>query len=155
MRPLCPTRWTMKTASLQSIASNYSALMGFLEDLCLNDKGDAGGKANGLLLLLHKFSTFFSLKLMLKFFLHMETFNIALQKSQLQLQKARQMVDTLREDITWLCEEGFQEFWENTTTAAHDLNLESPTVPRPRKIPRRLEDGGAPPHSFQTPGALY
>jgi len=155
LRPLCPTRWTVKTASLQSIASNYSALMEFLEDLCLNDKGDAGGKANGLLLHLQKFSTFFSLKLMLKFFSRMETVNAALQKSQLHLQKARQMVDTLREDIVCLREEGFQEFWENTTAAAHDLNVESPTVPRPRKIPRRLEDGGAPPHSFQTPEAMY
>lgn len=154
LRPLCPTRWTVKTASLQSIASNYSALMEFLEDLSVNDKGDAGGRANGLLLHLQKFSTFFSLKLMLKFFSRMETVNTALQKSQLHLQSAKQMIDTLREDLKFL-RERFRDFWENTTTAAHDLNLESPTVPRQRKIPRRLEDGGAPAHVFQTPEAMY
>ncbi|CAM4307845.1 unnamed protein product [Leuciscus chuanchicus] len=33
LRPLCPTRWTLKTALLQSIASNYSVLLEFLEDL--------------------------------------------------------------------------------------------------------------------------
>ncbi|XP_063747545.1 zinc finger MYM-type protein 1-like [Eleginops maclovinus] len=123
LKPLCPTRWTMTTASLQAIASNYSALLEFLEDLSLNEKGDAG-------------------------------VNAALQKRSLHLQKARQMVDTLREDIKCLREEGFQGFWENTTAAAHDLNLESPAVPRPRKIPRRLEDGGLP-HCFQTPETMY
>lgn len=55
LKPLCPTRWTVKAASLQSIASNYSALIEFLEDLGSNEKGDAGGKANGLLVHLQKF----------------------------------------------------------------------------------------------------
>lgn len=49
LRPLCPTRWTVKAASLQSISSNYSALLEFLDNLSSDDKGDAGGKANGLL----------------------------------------------------------------------------------------------------------
>lgn len=122
LRPLCLTRWTITTASLQSIASNYSALVEFLEDLCLNDRGEAGGKANALLLHLQKFSIFFSLKLMLKFFSRMEAVSAALQKSQLHIQKARLMIDTLREVIKCL-REGFQECWENTIAAAHDLNL--------------------------------
>lgn len=95
-------------ASLQSIALNYSALLEFMEDLSLNDKKDAGGKASSILVHLQKFSTFFTLKTMLKFFSHMGTVNAALQKSQLHLQRARQMIETLREDIESLCE-GFQE----------------------------------------------
>lgn len=125
-----------------------------MEDMSLNERGDAGGKVRSVLLHLQKFSTFFSLKLMLNFS-RMETVNTALQKNQLYLQKATQMVDTLREDIKCLCAEGIQEFWENTTAAAHDLHLESPVVPRARKMPRRLEDGGAQPYSFQTPEAIY
>lgn len=77
LRPLCPTRWTLKTALLQAIASNYSVLLEFMKDMSLNERGDAGD-AHGLLLHLQKFSTFFSLKLMLKFFSHMETVNTAL-----------------------------------------------------------------------------
>ena len=102
LRPLCPTRWTVKAASLQSIYSNYSALLEFLDNLSSEDKGDAGGKANGLLQHLQKFSTFFSLKLMLMFFLLAETANRALQHSQLHSQKALQLIEMLRQDINHL-----------------------------------------------------
>ena len=91
---------------------------------------------------------------MLNFFSRMETGSVAFQKRQLHIQSAREMIDTLRGDMKAL-REGFTEFWENTTAAADDLGLESPVLPRPRKIPYRLEDAGAPPHSFKTPEELY
>ena len=131
LRPLCPTRWTVKAASLQSIAANYSALMDFLEDMSTNEKGDAGGKASGLLVHLQKFGTFFSLRLMLAFFSRVEAVNVALQKRQLHTQSAKEMIDTLRGDLKAI-REGFGEFWENTTAAADDMGLESPVLPRPR-----------------------
>ncbi|KAK7925889.1 hypothetical protein WMY93_008199 [Mugilogobius chulae] len=148
LRPLCPTRWTLTTASLRSIAGNYGALLTFLEDLALNDKSETGGKANGLAINLQKFGTYFSLHLMLKFFSRVETVSIALQKKQLHMQKARQMIDTLRDDIKSFRQEGFSQLWKDTVAAASELQLESPAVPRPRKRPRRLEDGNALEHSF-------
>ena len=51
--------------------------------------------------------------------------------------------------------DGYEDFWQNTTAAADSLNVESPALPRPRKTPRRLDDGGAPSHSFQSPEAMY
>lgn len=144
----------MRAASLQSIADNYSALMDFLEDMSANEKGDAGGKASGLLVNLQKFGTFFSLRLMLSFFSRVETVNVALQKRQLHIQSAREMIDTLRGDLKAI-REAFGEFWENTTAAADDMGLESPVLPRPRKIPRRLENAVGPARNFQTPDELY
>ncbi|CAL9706391.1 unnamed protein product [Knipowitschia caucasica] len=156
LRPLCPTRWTMTTASLRSIADNYSALLLFLEDLAQNDRGDAGGKANGLLLNLQKFGTFFSLNLMLKFFSRIETVSVALQKRQLHMQKAMQIIDTLRDDMkSFRQEASFTTLWQSVVGEASDLHLESPSVPRPRKRPCRLEDGGAPQHAFKTPEDVY
>ncbi|CAL9706094.1 unnamed protein product [Knipowitschia caucasica] len=156
LRPLCPTRWTMTTASLRSIADNYSALLLFLEDLAQNDRGDAGGKANGLLLNLQKFGTFFSLNLMLKFFSRIETVSVALQKRQLHMQKAMQIIDTLRDDMKSFHQEAsFTTLWQSVVGEASDLHLESPSVPRPRKRPCRLEDGGAPQHAFKSPEDVY
>ena len=91
---------------------------------------------------------------MLNFFSRMETVSVALQKRQLLIQRAREMIDTLRGDMKALWE-GFTKFWENTTAAADDLGLERPVLPRPRKTPRRLEGVGALPHSFQTLEELY
>lgn len=123
LKPLCSMRWTLKAASLQSVASNYSAIMEFLEDLCLCDKGEAGGKANGLLSHFQKFGTFFMLKLLGGgVFLRTETVNTALQKSQLHLQKAAAMIEMLKDDIKHLRENGFEEFWKNTTAAADELS---------------------------------
>ncbi|KAL2080742.1 hypothetical protein ACEWY4_024535 [Coilia grayii] len=91
---------------------------------------------------------------MLTFFSRVETVNIALQKCQLRTHSAREMLDTLRGDLK-VIREGFAEFWENTTAAADALGLETPVLPRLRKIPRRLENTVAPAHSFQTPDELY
>ena len=135
LRPLCPTRWTVKTASLQSIASNYSALMDFLDDIG-NGGTSANAKAQGLLYHLKCFSTFFSLQLMLKFFSCVEAVNAALQNHQLHLRKAMEMVALLRGDLTSLRGD-FQTFWETTTAAAKDLGLDFPQVPRQRKVPQR------------------
>ena len=158
LRPLCPTRWTVRTASLKSIESNYSALMDFLEDMYITG-GASASKANGLLLQLQKFSTFFSLQLMLTFFSRVEQVNTSLQNHQLHLQKAKEMVDKLRGTITSL-KEGFQTFWESTTAAALKLELDSPEVPRLRRVPRRYvddDDGGAPPPAprIQTPEEMH
>jgi len=49
---------------------------------------------------------------------------------------------THREDIKFLCK-GFQEWWKNITAEAHVLDLDSPNVPRLRRIPWRLDSGGA------------
>ena len=152
LRPLCPTRWTVKTASLQSIASNYSALMDFLDDIG-NGGTSANAKAQGLLYHLKCFSTFFSLQLMLKFFSRVEAVNAALQNHQLHLRKAMEMVALFRGDLTSLRGD-FQTFWETTTAAAKDLGLDFPQVPRQRKVPRRYDDGGAPPH-IQTPEEMH
>lgn len=43
----------------------------------------------------------------------------------------------------------FEDFWKNTNVAANVLKVESPALPRPRKPPHRLEDGGVPSHSFR------
>lgn len=45
---LCTTHWTVKAASLQSIASNYSALVEFLDSLSSEDKGEADDRFGNL-----------------------------------------------------------------------------------------------------------
>ena len=37
----------------------------------------------------------------------------------------------------------FEIVWQKTTTSAEGLHVEKPTLPRRRKVPRRLDDGSA------------
>jgi len=42
LRPLCPTRWTVRTASLSSVVVNYGRLLQTLHDISIECKDDAG-----------------------------------------------------------------------------------------------------------------
>ena len=149
LRPLCPDRFPVETASLQAILSNYDAVLDFLEDLSAKNLRPGQTVCSPFFLhyQLQEFSTFFSLHLMLKVFLCLETANAELQNQPLHFQNARQLVDTLRGDIVSL-REGFQQLWENTTTAATDLDLRSPVLPRTFKC-------HPPRHTFQTPEEMH
>uniref|UniRef100_H3B1Z5 TTF-type domain-containing protein n=1 Tax=Latimeria chalumnae TaxID=7897 RepID=H3B1Z5_LATCH len=135
LRSFCPTRWTLRAALLQSVASNYSELLEFLEELSVHDKSDAGD--------LQKFDTYFTA----------ETVNTALQSHTLHFHQAELKIKTLKENISQL-REGFTEFWSKTTKTAERLDLESPSILRPRKVPRHFDDGALP-HTFQSPEELY
>lgn len=64
IRPLCPTRWTVRTSAIQSIITNYSVLCAEFE-MILRESSyvEAARKACGLLAMMDKFSVYFGLKL--------------------------------------------------------------------------------------------
>ena len=49
LRPLCPTRWTVRTKAIQSILNNYQTLMDTLEMLSARNTDDASAKASGFI----------------------------------------------------------------------------------------------------------
>lgn len=55
LRPLCPTRWTMRCSSIRSVLENYTTLKQALEEISGNDRGQCGSKASGLLQCLNDF----------------------------------------------------------------------------------------------------
>ena len=95
LRPLCPTRWTMRISSIQSAMDNYNDLIHFLEDMSMSERGDAGSKSSGYLKQLLTFSMFFALKLLLVVFSKSESLDHSLQSPKLSLSHAQSMVDTL------------------------------------------------------------
>ena len=63
LRPLCPTRWTVRTGAINAVLKNYPTLLQALQttaDTCYNDYGR---RANSIFTQLHKFDTYFGLKL--------------------------------------------------------------------------------------------
>lgn len=94
-----------------------------VKDLSLNDRSDAGGKANGLLMHLQRFDSFLTLEVVRMFFSLTETVNVTLKHSKLRLHKAAKRGHTTS---LW------RRFWRPPTEAAHELDLEGPTLPRPK-----------------------
>lgn len=60
---LCPTRWTVRTAALESVFNQYKVLMNTMEEVNQTTSDDYGLKAGGELSSLQKFGTLFGLRL--------------------------------------------------------------------------------------------
>jgi len=143
LRPLCPTRWTMRVSSVESVLKNYSELISFLQDVSDTDRSDAGSKASGFVRQLLTFSTFCSLKLIYEVFSRSESLARSLQSPKLSLCKAQGMVNALTCLLnSRRSDDSFVTFWEAVVSEAANLGIE-PMVPRIRRIPRRIDDGSS------------
>ena len=87
LRNLCPTRWTVRHSSIESILTNYEILQTTLEEA---QKGhdDYAAKASGLLIRMEKFETYFSLRLGYLIFSASEQLSINLQSKDITIQEA-------------------------------------------------------------------
>ena len=58
LKPLCPTRWTIRTAAINSVIINYAVLCEALVEINTTTHDEYGRKASGFLAQMEKFSTF-------------------------------------------------------------------------------------------------
>ena len=49
LKPLCPTRWTVRTAALDAVIKNYAVISSELEQINKDSCGELSRKAAGLL----------------------------------------------------------------------------------------------------------
>lgn len=63
IKPLCPTRWTVRTEAMDAVIKQYSVLMETMEEVHHTTRDEYGLKAAGVLAALENFETFFGLKL--------------------------------------------------------------------------------------------
>ena len=63
LKPLCPTRWTARTAAINAILKEYSVIMDTLEEINSTTHDEYGMKAAGFLQSLGKFNTLSGLRL--------------------------------------------------------------------------------------------
>ena len=155
LKSLCPTRWTARTASIDAIIKDYDLLLEVLEEIHATTKDEYGLKAGGLLHSLEKFNTLFGLKLSHLIFSAAEQVSLTLQKKATVLQEALVAVDAAKAYVTRIRSDGnFDLFYKEATKFAHDHKITAPELPRYKRQPARLEDGGDP-HIFTSPEAYY
>lgn len=63
IKPLCPTRWTVRTDAIEAVIKQYSIIMETLDEVNHTTHDEYGLKAGGVLATLEKFETLFGLKL--------------------------------------------------------------------------------------------
>ena len=154
LRPLCPTRWTVRTGAINGVLANYSTLCKALDEISISGRDEYAMKASGFLQQMEKFSTFFGLKLGYLVFSLTERLSCTLQGKDTTVQEA---VEAAKLTELYLCrlrsDEEYTKFYRKVLEASKDLT-EEPVLPRKRKIPRRLNDG-ADPHHHESPEDLH
>lgn len=136
IKPLCPTRWTVRTSAIQSILTNYSVLCDVLAEINREGRDEYAAKAGRYLNQLEQFYTYFGLKLSHLIFSATEQLCITLQGIDTTIQEA---VQASKLALKYLerqrKEESFDEVYDLVLKASKDFTDE-PVLPRYRKRPR-------------------
>lgn len=151
LKPLCPTRWTVRTGAIDSVLQNYEVLCSALEEIHASGNDEYSIKAAGFLSLMEKFNLFYGLKLSHLIFSAIEQLSISLQGKDTTIQES---VHAAKLALNYLefqrNDDKFEAFY-----AEESKNLTSePALPRYRKRPRRLDDG-EPNYQFHDPKSLF
>ena len=135
IKPLCPTRWAVRTGAIESVLKNYSAICECLEQISDESQGEVVAKALGLKTLMMKFATFFGLKLGHLVFSATEQLSSTLQTHDINAQQAisaanatKHHFQTLQSQLT------YETFYKGVITNTKDLTDE-PILPRNKKVP--------------------
>lgn len=158
IKPLCPTRWTVRAESLRSIILNYTVIMSVLQEIVEEYKGnfEACCQARGILLAMEKFHFLFGIIISEKIFSITDTLSKAFQKKDLSAIVAKKgatvVITTLKE---LRCDSKFSELWMEVTGKAVELDIGEPTLPRRRKVPRKLDQTSSTAYHDNTPESMY
>jgi Domain of unknown function (DUF4371) len=155
LRPLCPTRWTVRVKSIQSLLDNYEALCSALEEAASRSTDDSSAKASGFLKRLETFETYFGLRASLAVLEHAEGCNTFLQSTNISVADAKQSAMKTADVIESMRSESqFGLLYAECEKKAVDLDLAPAVLPRIRRAPKRY-DSGAEAVQFETPAQMF
>ena len=111
LKPLCPTRWTVRTGVIDSIIVNYGVLCDCLTEVNAEGRDEYVIRAGGILHLMEKFSTYYGLKLSHLIFSGAEQLSRVLQGEDTNIQEAIQASKLTVNYFNRLCsDEAFASF---------------------------------------------
>lgn len=156
-RVLCPTRWTVRAASLNSVLKNYSVLQSLWET-CYECTKDAETRSRiiGVKAQMQSFDFLFGVSLGYDILRHTDNLSRTLQTKELSAAEGQHITELSLSSLSEMRkEESFNTFWESLNNKLDDLDVNEPTLPRRRKMPKRFETGNAPPEFAASEKDLY
>lgn len=140
LRPLCPTRWTVRAASMKSVIENYHVIISVLEEIIEEYRGntEATSSARGVLATIEKFAFLFGIVVAEKFFFCHRYASVTLSK--------------LKEFRT---DEQFSNFWDELQEKIKELGVSEPELPRKRRVPARYDENAATTYFDHSPRSMY
>lgn len=144
LRPLCPTRFTVRYQSLQSLQKNFELVTVALEEISKTCSDESGAKASGLLKRLLAYDLLLGLHVAIPVFGLTDACSKTTQSiqstalgSQQAMNHTAAMLRSMRTD------EAFAGYYATCTELADQLGV-IPPVCRVVRPPRRIDDGAPP-----------
>ena len=89
LKPLCPTRWTVRTGAIHAVISNYSIIYLELKKIGTEASSEGSRKAIGIIAVMEKFATYFGLKLCYLILTTMKQLSKTLQYTDIHTKTAK------------------------------------------------------------------
>ncbi|KAJ1138377.1 hypothetical protein NDU88_004764 [Pleurodeles waltl] len=157
IKPLCPTRWTVRVKAVQKVMDNYEPILETLEQLSTSkSSGDVSARARGLLAHFQRGTTVLGLQIALQILQLLECLNIAMQGRQQTISGLLAAVNVAKSAILKLRnDESFNSLIHSTNQMTSKYHLNAIEVPRLRRIPKRIDDSAAETFHPATVGDYY
>ena len=156
-RTLCPTRWTVKAMSLQSVIDNYSVFQElWVEAMDMTKDSEARSRVCGVEAQMTKFEFLFGLLLVVCILHHTDNLSKTLQTPKLSASDGQHVAELTCKTLDKMrTDDYFHLFWEKVLHYQNDLGVDEPVLPRKRKAPKRFEIGTSESSFSTTPEDLY
>ena len=154
LKPLCPTRWTVRTGAIDAVLKNYLVIQQTLEEISEESSGDISSKSSGLISLMDKFDMYFGLKLSHIVFAATEQLATTLQAKDVNAQICTGAVNATKSFLQRQRDDSaFTSFFDSVTEESTDIT-DIPKLPRKRKVPRRFDNNWTA-TSFQVTNRIF
>jgi len=142
IRPLCPTRWTVRVKAIRTTLDHLKTVLEVLTDLSDAQQGDRSTKARGLLKQLCSGTTVLALRMAFVVFNRLEELTVALQGRVQTIVGMKEAVDkTVAVLQDCRSTETFTSIFVEATEAVAELELDEISLPRTRIVSRRIDRG--------------
>ena len=140
---LCPTRWTVKAASLQSVIDNYDVFLEFWDDAReITADAESRARINGVKAQMERFDFLFGLCLGACIMHHTDNLSKTLQSPSLSAADSQQLARLTCTTLEWLRnDESFSLLWSKVSALRDKHQVNASELPRCRKVPQRFEIG--------------
>jgi len=155
IRPLCPTRFTVKYRALESISKQLVVLQEALATITEEyTENKIRAHASGFMKQLREFEFFFCLQVSLMLFELTDRLSTQLQSERLSAGESSRLVTFCIDELTRCRSQSvFEKIWQEANAASTKMDADKPCLPRQVGAPKRLQQGNC--HKFDTPVDWY
>ena len=156
-RTLCPTRWTVRATSLQSILDNYSVFQALWEDVKeVATDPEVRARVIGVNATMNRFDFLFGLALGERLLKHTDNLSRTLQTPSLTASEGQEIAELTCQTLLRIrTNDAFDLFWKKVQAMQEEFGVEEASLPRKRKVPSHLEIGRGAGYHPATPKEFY